>query len=77
MIAELVVVMARVPKHERGPGGITAFIVESDSPGITVERRNAFMGLKGIENGLTRFEQGAGAGGEPCSPGKGTASRSL
>ncbi len=56
VIAELVVVMARVPKHENGPGGITAFIVESDSPGITVERRNAFMGLKGIENGLTRFE---------------------
>jgi alkylation response protein AidB-like acyl-CoA dehydrogenase len=57
VIAELVVVMARVPKHENGRGGITAFVVESDSPGITVERRNAFMGLKGIENGLTRFEQ--------------------
>ena len=25
--------------------------------GITVERRNAFMGLKGIENGLTRFDK--------------------
>ena len=56
VIAELVVVMARVPTHEDGRGGITAFIVESGSPGITVERRNAFMGLKGIENGLTRFE---------------------
>jgi alkylation response protein AidB-like acyl-CoA dehydrogenase len=57
VIAELVVVMARVPEHEDGRGGITAFIVESGSPGITVERRNAFMGLKGIENGLTRFEK--------------------
>jgi alkylation response protein AidB-like acyl-CoA dehydrogenase len=57
VIAELVVVMARVPEHERGPGGITAFVVESNSPGITVERRNAFMGLKGIENGLTRFDK--------------------
>jgi alkylation response protein AidB-like acyl-CoA dehydrogenase len=57
VIAELVVVMARVPKHSGGPGGITAFIVESNSPGITVERRNAFMGLRGIENGLTRFER--------------------
>ncbi|HEX2362090.1 MAG TPA: acyl-CoA dehydrogenase family protein [Jiangellaceae bacterium] len=57
VIAELVVVMARVPKHSGGPGGISAFIVESNSPGITVERRNAFMGLRGIENGLTRFER--------------------
>jgi alkylation response protein AidB-like acyl-CoA dehydrogenase len=57
VIAELVVVMARVPQHEGGRGGITAFVVESDSPGITVERRNAFMGLKGIENGLTRFDK--------------------
>jgi alkylation response protein AidB-like acyl-CoA dehydrogenase len=57
VIAELVVVMARVPEHEHGRGGITAFVVESDSPGITVERRNAFMGLKGIENGLTRFDK--------------------
>jgi alkylation response protein AidB-like acyl-CoA dehydrogenase len=56
VIAELVVVFARVPEHDGEPGGITAFIVESDSPGITVERRNAFMGLKGIENGLTRLE---------------------
>jgi hypothetical protein len=46
-----------VPEHEHGRGGITAFVVESDSPGITVERRNAFMGLKGIENGLTRFDK--------------------
>ena len=27
-------------------GGITAFVVEADSPGITVENRNAFMGLR-------------------------------
>ena len=38
-------------------GGITAFVVEADSPGITVEHRNAFMGLRGIENGVTRFHQ--------------------
>jgi alkylation response protein AidB-like acyl-CoA dehydrogenase len=57
VIAELVVVMARVPKHAGGPGGITTFVVEADSPGITVENRNAFMGLKGIENGVTRFHQ--------------------
>jgi alkylation response protein AidB-like acyl-CoA dehydrogenase len=57
VIAELLVVMARVPEHDGGRGGITAFVVEADSPGITVEKRNAFMGLKGIENGLTRFHQ--------------------
>jgi alkylation response protein AidB-like acyl-CoA dehydrogenase len=57
VIAELLVVMARVPEHEGGRGGITAFVVEADAPGITVVRRNAFMGLKGIENGLTSFEK--------------------
>ncbi|HEV7973640.1 acyl-CoA dehydrogenase family protein [Amycolatopsis sp.] len=55
VVAELVVVMARVPKSEGHRGGVTAFIVEADSPGLTVERRNQFMGLRGIENGVTRF----------------------
>ncbi len=49
-IADLLVVMARTGSR------ISAFVVEANSPGITVERRNAFMGLRGIENGLTRFE---------------------
>ena len=57
VIADLLVVMARVPKSPEGKGGITAFVVETDSPGITVENRNAFMGLRGIENGVTRFHQ--------------------
>jgi len=57
VVAELLVVMARVPKSEGHRGGITAFIVEADSPGITVERRNAFMGLRGLENAVTRFDQ--------------------
>jgi alkylation response protein AidB-like acyl-CoA dehydrogenase len=55
VIAELLVVMARVPEHDGQRGGITAFVVEADSQGITVENRNVFMGLKGIENGVTRF----------------------
>ncbi len=55
VVAELVVVMALVPKHEGGRGGISAFVVETASEGITVERRNQFMGLKGLENGVTRF----------------------
>lgn len=57
VIAELVVVMARVPQHQGGRGGISAFVVETASEGITVERRNAFMGLRGLENGVTRFHQ--------------------
>ncbi|GAA4988027.1 acyl-CoA dehydrogenase family protein [Actinopolymorpha pittospori] len=55
VVAELLVVMARVPKSEGHRGGVTAFVVEANSPGVTVENRNSFMGLRGIENGVTRF----------------------
>ncbi|MBA3743262.1 MAG: acyl-CoA dehydrogenase family protein [Sporichthya sp.] len=55
-IADVLVVMARVPKSEGHRGGITAFLVEAGTPGITVEHRNAFMGQRGIENGVTLFE---------------------
>ena len=55
VIADLLVVMAQVPKSEGHRGGISAFVVEADAPGIVVENRNAFMGLRGIENGLTRL----------------------
>ncbi|MFG2832071.1 acyl-CoA dehydrogenase family protein [Streptomyces sp. NPDC048434] len=57
VVADLLVVMARVPASEGHKGGITAFVVEAGSPGITVENRNAFMGLRGLENGVTRFHQ--------------------
>jgi alkylation response protein AidB-like acyl-CoA dehydrogenase len=57
VVAELVVVMARVPRSDGHRGGISAFVVEADTPGITVERRNSFMGLRGLENGVTRFHQ--------------------
>jgi len=56
VIADLLVVMAVVPPSEDSRGGITAFVVEAKSPGITVLHRNQFMGLRGIENGVTRFE---------------------
>ncbi len=56
-VADLLVVMARVPKSDGHRGGISAFVVEADSPGITVERRNKFMGLRGIENGVTRLHK--------------------
>jgi alkylation response protein AidB-like acyl-CoA dehydrogenase len=54
--ADVVVIMAVVPKSEGHRGGITAFICPYDAEGITVERRNAFMGLRGIENSLTRLD---------------------
>jgi alkylation response protein AidB-like acyl-CoA dehydrogenase len=57
VVADLLVVMARVPKGDGHRGGITAFVVEGNAEGITVERRNAFMGLRGLENGLTRFHE--------------------
>jgi alkylation response protein AidB-like acyl-CoA dehydrogenase len=50
-IADIVVVMAKVPNR-----GITAFVLPYDSEGVTVEHRNAFMGLRGIENSVTRFD---------------------
>jgi alkylation response protein AidB-like acyl-CoA dehydrogenase len=61
VVADLLVVMARVPRDEGGRpetdhrGGITAFVVEGNAEGITVEHRNSFMGLRGLENGVTRF----------------------
>jgi alkylation response protein AidB-like acyl-CoA dehydrogenase len=57
VVADLLVVMARVPKSEGHRGGITAFVVEGNAEGVTVERRNAFMGLRGLENGVTRFHE--------------------
>jgi alkylation response protein AidB-like acyl-CoA dehydrogenase len=63
VVADLLVVMARVPEDEGGPGanghrgGITAFVVEASAEGITVEQRNRFMGLRGLENGVTRFHE--------------------
>ncbi|GAB5897523.1 acyl-CoA dehydrogenase family protein [Mycolicibacterium mageritense] len=55
VIADLLVIMAQVPASEGHRGGITAFVVEANSPGIVVTNRNAFMGLRGIENGLTKL----------------------
>jgi alkylation response protein AidB-like acyl-CoA dehydrogenase len=57
VVADLLVVMALVPRSEGHRGGITAFVVEGNSDGITVENRNEFMGLRGLENGVTRFHE--------------------
>jgi hypothetical protein len=54
-IAELLVVMARTPGKPGKPGPISAFIVETATPGVEVVQRCEFMGIRGIENALMRF----------------------
>ena len=55
-VADVVVVMAKVPKSEGHRGGISAFICPMNQEGITMVSRNEFMGLRGLENSLTTFE---------------------
>src|SRR4051794_2817825 len=55
-IADVVVVTALVPASAGHTGGITAFICPSHRVGVTVAHRNSFMGVKGIENSMTRFD---------------------
>ncbi|MGH7545554.1 MAG: acyl-CoA dehydrogenase family protein, partial [Gemmatimonadota bacterium] len=57
-IGELLVVMARTPSkvvRGREKRQISAFIVETDWPGVEVTHRCHFMGLKAIYNGVMRF----------------------
>ncbi len=51
-IAKLLVVMALNPKTKK----ISAFVVETAWPGVIIERRCHFMGLKGLANAVIRFE---------------------
>jgi alkylation response protein AidB-like acyl-CoA dehydrogenase len=55
-IADTVVVMAKVPKSDGHRGGISAFVLDYTTEGVSVEHRNAFMGLRGIENSVTLLE---------------------
>jgi alkylation response protein AidB-like acyl-CoA dehydrogenase len=54
-VADVLVVLAKVPRSEGRKGGITAFIVPSATDGVVVEHRIEFMGLRGIENSQTRY----------------------
>ena len=51
-LAKLLVVMARNP----ATGRINAFVVETDSPGVRVDRRCRFMGLRALANAKLVFE---------------------
>lgn len=57
-IAELMLVMARTPSRKvngKEKRQITAFIVETDWPGVKVEHRCHFMGLRALYNGVISF----------------------
>lgn len=57
--ASLLVVMAKTPpkiKNGREVNQISAFVVEADSPGVTVEYRCRFMGLKALYNAVIDFK---------------------
>ncbi len=59
LIAGVIVVMAVTPpKIVKGKEKkqITAFIVETDMPGVEIVHRCQFMGLHGIQNGILRFK---------------------
>ncbi len=51
-LAKLFIVMARHVETKK----ISAFVVEADSEGVTVEHRCRFMGLKALANGVVRFK---------------------
>lgn len=57
-VADIMIVMAQTPSkvvNGKEKKQITAFIVEKEMPGVETIHRCQFMGLKGIQNGLMRF----------------------
>ncbi|MEH6453569.1 MAG: acyl-CoA dehydrogenase family protein [Psychromonas sp.] len=59
LIADVLVVMAQTEpktlKNGQQVKQITAFIVEKEMPGIEVKHRCDFMGIRGIQNGVLKF----------------------
>jgi hypothetical protein len=51
-LAKLFIVMAKHADTKK----ISAFVVEADSEGVTVENRCRFMGLRALANGVVRFK---------------------
>jgi alkylation response protein AidB-like acyl-CoA dehydrogenase len=52
-LAEIIVVMAR---HAEDPKKLSAFVLEMDTPGITIAHRCRFMGLRALSNAAITFE---------------------
>jgi alkylation response protein AidB-like acyl-CoA dehydrogenase len=59
VVADVIVVMASSGKKTTRSGKeineISAFLVETDTPGLEIMHRCKFMGIKAIENGILRF----------------------
>ena len=53
--AGMIVVMAKTPSALK-PNATTAFIVETNWPGVEIMHRCRFMGLKALYNGVIRFD---------------------
>ncbi|MCQ4293255.1 MULTISPECIES: acyl-CoA dehydrogenase family protein [Stutzerimonas] len=54
--AGIFTVMARTNREIKGAGGISSFIVEADTPGVTVGKRDHKMGQKGAHTADVIFE---------------------
>ncbi|HEY2342091.1 MAG TPA: acyl-CoA dehydrogenase family protein, partial [Chthoniobacteraceae bacterium] len=52
--AGVLVVMAKTPP-KNGKNQVTAFVVDTDTPGVEIVRRCRFMGLKALYNAVVRF----------------------
>ncbi len=53
--AEIIIVMARTQAGSSGHPAVSAFILETDTPGFEAAHECRFMGLTGISNGLLKF----------------------
>ncbi len=62
------IVFATVDRS-RGKNGITAFVVESDTPGFRLGSKERKMGIRGTTGGGARVRGRPGAGGEPARRG--------
>jgi acyl-CoA dehydrogenase len=54
--AGIFTLMARTNPEDKGPGGVTAFIVERGTPGLTIGKRDNKMGQKGAHTADVIFE---------------------
>ncbi|MBC5765775.1 acyl-CoA dehydrogenase family protein [Ramlibacter albus] len=54
--AGLFTLMARTNPQEKGAGGVSAFIVDADTPGITIGKKDKKMGQRGAHTADVIFE---------------------
>ncbi len=54
--AGIFTLMARTDPNNKGPGGVTAFIVEADTPGISIGKVDKKMGQRGAHTADVIFE---------------------